>query len=451
MPSASLDIAALDRQFVWHPCTQMKDHELLPPAEITHADGIYLFTRDGRRIIDAISSWWVNLLGHAHPRLTRVLSEQAATLEHVIFAGFTHAPGAQLAAALCQAVPGGAAKCFFADCGSAAVEVALKMSFQFWKQTGHPRKTRFATITGAYHGETIGALSVGAIPLYREVFNPLLLDVLVVHGPQCFRCPYGLSRSTCDAECFEHMQRALEEHAETLAAVCIEPLVQCANGMNMYSPRYLAKLAEACRAHNVHLIADEIAVGFGRTGRLFACEHVHVRPDFICLSKGLTGGYMPCAAVLIRDQHIFDAFYGEYTEFKAFYHSHSYTGNPMACRLALDVLDILHTEILPQIATPIAAMSRVLERLAALPHVGETRQCGMIGAIELVEDRATRRPFPLAARTGWHVYCEALRRGALLRPLGDVIYFLPPLTITPAQLDELGAIAYDAIATVTGA
>jgi len=449
MPAPSLDIAALDRAFVWHPCTQMKDHELLPPAEITRGDGIYLFTRDGHRIIDAISSWWVNLLGHAHPRLSRVLAEQAATLEHVIFAGFTHAPGAQLAAALCHAFPGGAAKCFFADCGSAAVEVALKMSFQFWKQSGYPRKTRFATITGAYHGETIGALSAGAIPLYRDIFTPILLDVITVQGPQCFRCPYRLSRTTCDAECFEHMQRALNAHADVLAAVCIEPLVQCANGMNIYSPRYLAKLAHACRAHNVHLIADEIAVGFGRTGRLFASQHAAVRPDFMCLSKGLTGGYMPGAAVLIRDQHIFDAFYGDYTECKAFYHSHSYTGNPMACRLALEVLDILQHDVLPNLAPSIAAMNRVLQRLAPLPHVGETRQCGMIGAIELVEDRATRRAFPPAARTGWHVYREALRRGALLRPLGDVIYFLPPLTITPDQLDELGAIAYDAIATVT--
>lgn len=450
MPACADDIAALDRAFVWHPCTQMKDHEVLPPLEIVRGEGVYLYTADGQRIIDAISSWWVNLLGHTHPRLTAVLSEQAATLEHVIFAGFTHAPGARLAAALCRAFPGGAAKCFFADCGSAAVEVALKMSFQYWRQTGFPRKTRFATITGAYHGETIGALSAGAIPLYRDIFKPLLLDTLVVQGPTCFRCPYGLSRITCDAECFEHLQRTLDDHADTLAAVCIEPLVQCANGMNMYSPRYLAKLAAACASHNVHLIADEIAVGFGRTGRLFACEHVNVRPDFMCLSKGLTGGYMPGAVVLIRDQKVFDAFYGEYVEFKAFYHSHSYTGNPMACRLALQVLDILQSEVLPQLPRTIAAMGKVLERFNDLPHVGETRQCGMIGAIELVEDRATRRAYPPAARVGWHVYRYARGKGALLRPLGDVIYFLPPLTITPPQLEELGAIAYDAITTVTG-
>ncbi|MCX7846744.1 MAG: adenosylmethionine--8-amino-7-oxononanoate transaminase [bacterium] len=450
MYTSDENIATLDRTFVWHPCTQMKDHEVLPPLEIVRAEGVYLYTADGRRLIDAISSWWVNLLGHTHPRLTAALSDQAATLEHVIFAGFTHAPGARLAAALCRAFPGGAAKCFFADCGSAAVEVALKMSFQFWQQTGHPRKTRFATITGAYHGETIGALSAGAIPLYRDIFKPLLLDTLVVQGPTCFRCPYGLSRNTCSAECFEHMQRALQQHADQLAAVCIEPLVQCANGMNMYSPHYLTKLAQACHAFHVHLIADEIAVGFGRTGRLFACEHVNVRPDFMCLSKGLTGGYMPGAVVLIRDQSVFDAFYGEYVEFKAFYHSHSYTGNPMACRLALEVLNTLHHEILPNLQTPITAMSRVLAHLATLPHVGETRQCGMIGAIELVADRPSRQPYPPAARIGWHVYREALRRGALLRPLGDVIYFLPPLTITPAQLEELGAIAAEAIVSVTG-
>ncbi len=446
----SESITALDHAFVWHPCTQAKDHETLPPVEIVRGDGVYLYARDGSRYLDGVSSWWVNLLGHAHPRLTRVLHEQAATLEHVIFAGFTHEPGARLAAALCRAFPGGAAKCFFADCGSAAVEVALKMSFQFWKQTGCPHKTRFATLHGAYHGETLGALSVGGIPLYREIFAPLLLDALVVEGPHCFRCPYGLHRTTCHAECFEHMQRALEQHAHELAAVCIEPLVQCANGMNMYSPRYLAKLAEACAAQHVHLIADEIAVGFGRTGRMFACEHADVRPDFMCVSKGLTGGYMPCAAVLVRDQEIFDAFYGEYSDFKAFYHSHSYTGNPMACRLGLEVLTLLNEDVLPRLPERTAAMTAVLERFAGHPHAGETRQCGMIGAIELVEDRASRRAYPPAARTGWHVYRAALQRGALLRPLGDVIYFLPPLTISPEQLDELGAIALDAITTVTG-
>jgi adenosylmethionine-8-amino-7-oxononanoate aminotransferase len=427
----------------------MSDHEQQPPLEMVRGSGPFVFDAGGRRYIDGISSWWVNLLGHTHPRLTRVLQEQAATLEHVIFAGCTHAPGARLAARLCAAAPGGYAKVFYADCGSAAVKVALKMSFQYWQQTGRPHKRRFVAIGGAYHGETLGALSVGGLALYREKFAPLLLDTINVPGPTCYRCPHGMTRSTCAAECFAPLQAALEAHADALAAVFIEPLVQCANGMNMYSVEYLRKLAAACAAAGVHLVADEIAVGFGRTGTMFACEQAAVRPDFICISKGLTGGYMPFSAVLVRDQQVFDAFYGAYTDFKAFYHSHSYTGNPMACRLALETMDILEQEVLPALPAQIAVLQRVLKPLAELEHVGDARQCGFIGALELVEDCATKRAYALERRIGRQVYRAALRRGALLRPLGDVLYFLPPLT-TPAEvLEELGAIARDSIREVT--
>lgn len=447
--TGAADILQLDRAHVWHPCTQMKEHEQQPPLEIVRGCGALVFDAAGRRYIDGISSWWVNLLGHAHPRLTRVLQEQAATLEQVIFAGFTHAPGARLAARLCAAAPGGYAKVFYADCGSAAVEVALKMSFQYWQQTGQPRKRRFLSIVGAYHGETLGALSVGGLALYREKFAPLLLDTLLVPSPNCFRCPYQKTRETCAAECFAPMQAALNAHAADVAAVFIEPLVQCANGMNMYSPVYLKKLAAACAAAGVHLIADEIAVGFGRTGTLFACEQAGIAPDFMCLSKGLTGGYMPFAAVLVRDAKTFDAFYGEHAEQKAFYHSHSYTGNPMACRLALETLDILETEVLAALPARIAALQQVLASLAGLEHVGETRQCGFIGAIELVAARAGKRAYPPEQRTGWQVYRAALRRGAILRPLGDVVYFMAPLTIPLELLEELGAIARDSIREVT--
>ena len=446
--TGSFSTTGADRSFVWHPCTQMKDHETSPPVEIVRAEGPFLFSRDGTRIIDGISSWWVNLLGHCHPRLVNVLHEQAATLEQVIFAGFTHEPGARLAAELCRRAPGGGAKVFFADCGSAAVEVALKMSYQFWRQSGRPEKRRFVSLSGAYHGETLGALSVGGIPLYREVFAPLLLDTVRVAGPDCYRCPYGTARTRCSAECFEHMARALEQHGGELAAVFIEPMVQCANGMNMYSPAYLSRLRAACDVHNVHLVADEIAVGFGRTGRLFGCEHAGIAPDFLCLSKGLTGGFMPFAAVVVRDGRVFDAFYGEYSEFKAFHHSHSYTGNPMACRLALEVLSLLDAEALPGLPARIAALGRVLDSLRELPHVGEVRQCGLIGAVELVEERGTKRGFDPARRVGWHVGRRALDRGALLRPLGDVIYFLPPLTIPVPVLEELGGIAYNSIVDV---
>jgi adenosylmethionine-8-amino-7-oxononanoate aminotransferase len=444
------EVKALDQRYVWHPCTQMKDHEVQPPLEIVRGEGPFVYDANGRRYIDGISSWWVTLLGHAQPRLTKVLCEQAGVLEHVMFAGCTHAPGARLAAALCRLAPGGGAKVLYADCGSAAVEMALKLSYQFWQQTGRPRKQRFATVSGAYHGETLGALAVGGLDLYRQMFAPLLLDTLVVPGPTCYRCPYGQQRATCDAACFASMQQALETHGNELAAVTIEPLVQCANGMNMYSPVYLRKLRAACDAAHVHLIADEIAVGFGRTGTLFACEQAGIAPDVLCISKGITGGYMPFAAVVVRDQTVYDAFYGEYTEFKAFYHSHSYTGNPMACRLALEVLAQLQTEVLPALALRIAALDRVLASLRDAPGVGETRQCGLIGAVELVADAASKMSFPVAQRVGWQVYRAALRRGAILRPLGDVIYFFPPLTTPIDVLAELGAIARESIVEVLG-
>ena len=438
-----------DRRYVWHPCTQMKDHDIAPPLDVVRADGPFIFTRDGKRIIDGISSWWVNLLGHNHPRLTAALCAQAARFPHVMFAGFTHEPAVRLAAELCRIAPGGGAKVFYADCGSAAVEVALKMSFQFWQQTGKPTKRQFVSLGGAYHGETLGALSLSGLPLYREVFAPLMLDTVAVRGPECVRCPHGLDRATCQAECFGHMARALDDHASSLAAVFIEPMVQCANGMNMYSPVYLRKLRAACTAHDVHLVADEIAVGFGRTGRMFACEHAGIAPDFTCVSKGLTGGYLPFAAVVVRDQQVFDAFLGEHHEHKAFLHSHSYTGNPLACSVALEALAVLETEALPALPDRITLLGRILERLGSLPHVDAVRQCGFIGAVDLVEDRATRTAYDSRKRMGWHVYRRALDRGALLRPLGDTVYFMTPLTIPTPVLEELGEIAYNSIQDVT--
>lgn len=441
------DTRELDRRFVWHPCTQMKDHEAQPPVVITRGEGPYLYDDTGARYIDGVSSWWVNLLGHCHPALTAVLHEQAARLEHVIFAGFTHEPGARLAAELCRIAPSGLSKVFYADCGSAAVEIALKMSFQYWRQSGRPDKTRFVSLRGAYHGETLGALSVGGLDHYRSLYEPLLLDTVRVDGPDCYRCPFGLARGTCDAECFAQLEQAVTAHHRSIAAVFIEPLVQCANGMNMYSPRYLRKLRALCDAYDVHLVADEIATGFGRTGRMFACEHAAVSPDFLCVSKGLTGGYMPFSAVLTNDT-VYQAFYGDWAGHRAFYHSHSYTGNPMACRLALETIRILEGDVLPGLPAKAGRMSRLLERFADLACVGETRQCGLIGAIELVADRAGKRAFPAARRAGWHVYRAALRRGALLRPLGDVVYFMPPLTISDDALDELAESAYQSIMEV---
>jgi len=443
------ELLRLDAAHVWHPCTQQKDHETLPPLPIARGEGCYLIDYDGNRILDGVSSWWVNLFGHSHPRLNRALAAQAEKVAHHIFAGFTHQPGVELAARLCALAPPGLTKVFFADNGSSAVEVALKMSFQYWQQVGVRQKTRFVSITEAYHGETIGALSVSGCDLYRSIYRPILLEGFQVQGPDCFRCPYGKQRDSCAAECFEHMEKLLLAEHEQIAGVIIEPLIQGAAGMRVYPPIYLRKLRELCSRCDVHYIADEIAVGFGRTGKLFANEHAGVAPDLMCLSKGITGGYMPLAVTLATEE-IYRAFYDDYATLKAFLHSHSYSGNPLACAVAVEVLNIFEEEqILDRLQPRMAQLDRAAPRFTALPQVGEFRRCGMVAAVELVQDRATKAPYPWQERRGLAVYREAPARGALLRPLGNVVYFMPPLTISEDELQQLLEIAYKAIAQIT--
>lgn len=439
----------LDKQFVWHPCTQMKDHEILPPIEIVKGEGPFLFDNNGKKYIDGISSWWVNLLGHSNHELTKELQLQSETLEHVIFAGFTHEYAGKLAAELCRLAPGNPQKVFFSDCGSAAVEVALKMSFQYWLQTGKPKKKRFVSLSGAYHGETLGALSVGGCSLYKDIYKPIMLNTFDVPGPDCRPKNDGKTVEERSLEAFDILKKVVEENHEEIAAIFIEPLVQCANCMNMYSPVYLKKLRDLCTEYNIHLVADEIAVGFGRTGKWFACEHADIVPDFLCTSKGLTGGYMPFAATIVQDKEVFDAFYGDYTEYKAFYHSHSYTGNPMGCRLGLKVIEILESKVMAELPERIKVLQEILEKLSELKHVGKIRQCGFIGAVELFKNAGNFENYPAEQRVGWNVYRKALEKGALLRPLSDVIYFLTPLNIPIDTLRELGDIAYESIKEVT--
>lgn len=435
----------LDRRHVWHPCTQQKDHETLPPIAIDRGEGVYLIDREGRRYIDGVSSWWVNLFGHANPRLNKALTRQAEKVSHHIFAGFTHEPAVELARRLCQLTPEGLERVFFNDNGSAAVEAALKMSFQYWQQIGHTDKTKFVSITEAYHGETIGALSVSGCDLYRQVYQPILLRGHQVPGPDCFRCPYGLHRDSCSAECFSPMARVLDDYHDEICGVIIEPLIQGAAGMRIYPPVYLKKLRQACTDHRVHYIADEIAVGFGRTGKLFANEHAGVSPDILCLSKGITGGYMPFSVTMATEK-IYQAFYGDYADLKAFLHSHSYSGNPLGCAVALEVLNIFEEE---QILTSMASKMAIFEAwkpvFEELPQVGEMRRCGMVAALELVVDKESKRGFPWQERKGLQVFRQALQRGALLRPLGNVVYFMPPLNITDEELEKLLQIARDAI------
>jgi len=445
----SKSIRQLDRRHVWHPCTQEKDLELLPPIPIKRAEGVYLVDYDEKRYIDGVSSWWVNLFGHNNPRLNAALARQIGNVAHHIFAGFTHEPAVELAARLSSVVPGNLPKTFFTDNGSSAVEAALKMSFQYWQQVGKPQKTRFVSITEAYHGETLGALSVGGCSLYRDIYRPILLEGFQAVGPDCYRCPYNLDRRTCRAECFEMLERVVVEHADQICAVIIEPLVQGAAGMRIYPPVYLQKLRSLCDTSGVHYIADEIAVGFGRTGRMFANEHAGVAPDILCLSKGITGGYLPLAVVMTGDD-IYQAFYDDYPTMKAFLHSHSYTANPLACALAVEVLNIFEDEeILAALEPKMTLIESWRERFEAHPHVGELRRCGMIAAVEMVQDKQHRTPYPWQERRGLEVYKRALDAGALLRPLGNVTYFMPPLTIALDELQKLLEIAYECIDVVT--
>jgi len=435
-----------DLAVVWHPCTQMHDHAAtVPMIPVARGEGAWLIGHDGRRYLDAISSWWTNLFGHANPRIAAAVRDQLGKLEHVVFAGFTHEPAIRLAEELLRVAPAGLARVFYADNGSSAVEVALKMSFHYWRNSGRPGKTRFIALTGSYHGETLGALSVTDVPLYRNTYAPLLHDPLFVPSPDCYAREPGVSWEAHSLAQLAAMRTALEQHAHSVCAVIVEPLVQCAAGMRMYHPSYLAGLRRLCDEFGVHLIADEIAVGFGRTGTLFACEQGRITPDFLCLSKGLTGGFLPLSAVLTTES-VYAAFYAEHASGRAFLHSHSYTGNPLACRAALETLAIFRDEpVLARNAGISAHLARRLALLADHPHVAEVRQTGMIAALELVRDRRGRQPFAPTERRGLHAYLRGLELGVLLRPLGDVIYFMPPYVIAPEEADLMIDAAVDAI------
>ena len=445
MTSPNSAYVVRDLAHVWHPCTQMKDHEQLPLIPIRRGQGAWLEDYSGQRYLDAISSWWVNLFGHANARINAAVREQLDELEQVILAGFTHEPVIALSEALTAIAPAGLTRCFYADNGSSAVEVAVKMSFHYWRNVGRTAKRRFITLSNSYHGETLGALAVGNVDLYKEIYRPLLMEVITVPSPDCFARAPGESWAEHSRRKFAHMEAALAQHAHEACAVIVEPLVQCAGGMRMYDPVYLTLLREACDRHQVHLIADEIAVGFGRTGTLFACEQAGIRPDFMCLSKGLTAGYLPLSTVMTTEA-VYAAFYDEYVKLKAFLHSHSFTGNPLACAAALASLAIFRDDQVLERNRALAA--RMGERTRALgdhPHVAEVRQRGMIVAIELAANKARREPYPWAERRGLTIYRHALTRGVLLRPIDNVVYFMPPYVITPEEIDLMVEVAREGI------
>lgn len=448
-PRSNAALAARDLAVLWHPCTQMHDHETLPLLPIARAEGAWLYDADGGRYLDAVSSWWTNVFGHRHPRLVAALKQQLDTLDHVMLAGFTHEPALELAEELVRVTPPGLDRVFYADNGSSAVEVALKMSFHYWRNLGRGAKQRFIALSGSYHGETLGALSVTDVALYRDTYAPLLLQPLFAPSPDAYLAGPGESAAAVAARRLDELRILLEQHAAQTCAVIVEPLVQCAGGMRMYDPSYLTGLRTLCDAFDVHLIADEIAVGFGRTGTLFACEQGNIAPDFLCLSKGLTGGMLPLSAVLTSNA-VYAAFYAEYASGKAFLHSHSYTGNALACRAALATLQIFRDEpVLARNRELAAVLARELDVLRDHRHVADVRQTGMIAAVELVRDRRTREPYPAEQRRGLRVYRHGLEHEMLLRPLGNVVYFMPPYVVTPDEIAAMVRVARTGIDIAT--
>ena len=425
--SSNAGLAERSVHAVWHPCTQMKHHEALPPVPISLAQGVWLHDFEGRRILDAISSWWVNLLGHGHPRIGAALRAQLDSLEHVMLAGLTHAPAVQLAERLGRLAPGGLGHCSFGSDGASAVEIALKMSHQYWRNAGRPRKTEFLALANGYHGETLGALSVTDIALYRDCYEPLLRSGAWLPSPDWRLAREGETPAEFGARCALALQAHLDRHAERTAALIVEPLVQCAGGMAMHHPEYLRRAREICDRFEVLLIADEIAVGFGRTGTLFACEQAGIAPDLLCLSKGITGGYLPLSVVMASER-VYRAFYDDALE-RAFLHSHSYSGNPLACRAALAVLDVMEEEgVLERNRGTAAYLNQRAVAVRSHPRVEHFRNTGMIWAFDV------KGAGPGFARDFSR---KALDAGVLLRPLGSTVYWMPPYAIGTAEIDFL--------------
>lgn len=428
-----------DLSVLWHPCTQMREHpDTLPLVPIARGEGAWLVDYDGRRYLDAVSSWWTNLFGHSEARIATAISQQAQTLEQVMLAGFSHAPAVRLAERLLQLAPrqpgrDPLAKVFYADNGSAGVEVALKMAFHYFHNRGEHQRTKFVALENGYHGETIGALAVGDIPLYRRVYAPLLSEALFAPSPDAYLAEPGESAAARAARAADALADLFDRHPGEICALIVEPRMQCAGGMRVHDPSYLTRVRELCDAHGVFLIADEIAVGFGRTGPMFASQDSGVMPDLLCLSKGLTGGFLPLAAVLTT-QAIYDAFLDDSRE-RAFLHSHSYTGNPLACAAALATLDIFESDqVLERNRITATKMSVLADAFGDHPHVADVRQAGMVVAFELTRNGDRRTPFPSAQRVGLKAYRAALERGVVLRPLGDVLYWMPPYCVDDEQL-----------------
>jgi len=424
-----------DKEYLWHPYTQMKDYEQRDLLLIDRAEGLQLFDHQGKSYFDTISSWWCIVHGHNHPTIKQAIGNQLEKLEQVLLAGTSHEPAITLAEKLIQLAPQPLSKVFYSDNGSTACEIAIKMSIQYWKNVGRPERSQLIALERGYHGDTIGTMSLGGVPEFHQAFAGLMFDSHRIPSPYCYRCPAGKERGQCDCECLQPLADLLDKQGKQIAALILEPLIQAAGGMIIYPAAYLQKAAELVRQHGVHLILDEVATGFGRTGKMFALEHAGVKPDFLCLSKGLTGGVMPLAATLTTDE-VYQAFYDDYERNKTFFHGHTFTGNPVGCAAALGSLKVFEEEkSLLHLPEKITFLHRRMEKFRQLPWVGDLRQLGMISALELVKDKRTKEPFTFGERVGWQIYLKGLEEGLLLRPIGNVMYLWLPISATIEEID----------------
>jgi adenosylmethionine-8-amino-7-oxononanoate aminotransferase len=426
-----------DLRHCWHPYTQMSTLAAEPPLWIDRAEGLFLWDAEGNRYYDAISSWWCVVHGHGHPRIREAVARQMEKLDHVLFAGATHEPAVRLASLLADLAPEGLSRVFFSDNGSTAVEVALKMSLQYWRNVGKEGRTRFVCLDRGYHGDTAGCMSVSGVEAFLRAFRPILFPARRVPAPYCYRCPEGKEYPACGVSCLGALDAALREEGGSAAAVILEPLLLGAGGMIVYPREYLAGAARLARGHGVHLILDEVATGFGRTGTMFACGQAGVSPDFLCLSKGLTSGTMPLAATLTTPE-VYNAFLGDPDGGKTFYHGHTYTANPVGCAAALASLELFGEEgVVGRVAALAPRLAEGVRALEGLPFVGDVRHIGLVAALELVRDKGTKEPLPGTDRVFREIRREGLRRGLFLRPLGNVVYLFLPQAVTRRDLDDI--------------
>jgi len=435
--ASSSKLSKWDRQYVWHPFTQMQEWEREDPLIIEKGNGVYLYDTHGNRYLDGSSSIWVNLHGHRHRMLDTAIQDQLGKIAHSTLLGAASPPSIALARELVNIAPRGLTRVFYSDDGSTAVEVALKMAIQYWQQQRPPQKKKktFIRLDVAYHGDTIGSMSVGGITLFHERFRPLLFPAIAFDAPYCYRCPLHLRFPSCQTACLDPLEDVLSKRHEQIAGVVIEPMVQAVAGIITQPPGYLSRVRALCTNYNVLLIADEVATGFGRTGSMFACDHERVTPDLLCVAKGLTGGYLPLAATLTTE-NIYKAFLGEPE--KTFFHGHSYTGNALGCAAALANLEIFKKEkTLVRVGKRSRLLHTLLKPLVELPIVGDIRQCGMMAGIELVKNKETREPFLPSERMGYRIAMECRRLGLLIRPIGNIVVLVPPLATTERELRKM--------------